>query len=477
MDIPLDQYQELAWAMARQRQTILKKPWADAIALASVEHRLRKYLFVLSHYVDEKEAEPSKEYEVFVYLARRILAYNEETKIQGWNKAIDYLAEPGDKENGASSALILLPPYGDHKQLLATAYNDVEALQPAIIKLWQKTNTKISIELIQRSDLLSTSNEFQIAALEYAARSEDFTLDFFEGFYMALISGQGEVHEHLLAPAIDAGLLRGDNNAKTAILRGIEQITDPEITLKLLRLAALSGDNQFLPVLESFTHTAPEHAYHLLALHGNKGAIPIMIEGLKNASQLEYAEQGWDLLTDVKLPQVPRMYLAANSEDDFDEESNFSAENNTDDDDFELGGDFDEEENKEDTVSDVRVAEQWWADNSDSWQHENRYLKGQLAHSQGLAKIIQTTAGLITADLLEALVLEQAQEQKQPLASTADHSDSWCEHRNEFLQQYSEGESDSDIANTQSSQATQAPLNKHARTTRTGQDARNTTYA
>ena len=224
------------------------------------------------------------------------------------------------------------------------------------------------------------------------------------------------------------------------------------------------------PGRHALRQTRRRHA----GLHGNKGAIPIMIEGLKSASQLEYAEQGWNVLTDVKLPQVPRMYLASESDEDSDEESEFNTDNEAYDDDFDLDDDFNDdendEENAEDTVPDVMVAEQWWADNNKNWQHENRYLKGQLAHAQGLAKTIQAAAGLVAADLLDALVLQQTQEQQQPLASTEDHSDSWCEHRNEFLKQTAKGEGSADIASAQSNQTTQTSVN-HARTTQSPNNA------
>ncbi|VAW76166.1 hypothetical protein MNBD_GAMMA12-1836 [hydrothermal vent metagenome] len=427
MDIShLDEHQELALALYRQRKGLLEKNWVDSRILESVESRLRAHLFVLSHYVDKEEEMPDAEHEVFIFLARRILAFSEETQALAWNIAIDCLLEPGAKAEGASTALVLFSMHEKHSKLLEEAYQEKQELRAAILDIWQKTDALVSSEIIRQSDLLSLPKEHQSAIVNYAAHRKEYNTDYFQNYYMSIINGQGEVHLHLLEAAIFAGLVRGDNNARTALLRGIEQYPDTEVQLRLLRLAALTGSPELLGVLEAYTRSSPEEGYYLLALHGNKAAVPVILEGLKQASQIEDAEKGWLLLTNFSLPQIARMYLASDSnDDDYDDEI------------FELDDEF-AEDDESDTVADVAVAMQWWKENREHWPEEERRLKGQAVPESGLASLATLTSGQVGRDLLDALSLEL----KAPLR---DSSAIWFEQRKQFLQEYSNGDEGSDL--------------------------------
>jgi len=440
MEIPhLDEHQELALALYQQRQGLLKLTWSDAVLLASVEHRMRTHVFALSHYIDDEEKEPSKEHEIFVYLARRILSSNEENSEKAWQQALEWLLEGGDKEQGAMSAFVLLPPFDKHGDILLDAFNETEELQPFILKVWTKTQATVDEKIVRRADLLSAPKELQISILEYAGRLEDYQLDFFQSFYMPLVNGRGETHLHLLEASIFAGLMRADPNAKIALLRGIEQFPKTAEQLRLLRLAALTGDNELVSILKSMAESTPAIAYYLLAIHGNKAAVPAMIEGLKQANKIEHAERGWDLLTDVKLPKIPRMYLAADDSDEDSDEDEDSFDIDEDDEIFELDDELTDDSDETDMVPDVMLAEEWWEENKTVWLEQNRYFKGQTAGSQGLAKLVIKAAGTAMLDLLDALAIEL----KTPLA---DYSNSWVTQRNEFLEKYAQGGSDSDAS-------------------------------
>lgn len=452
----LDEHQELCLALYRQRQGLLKETCADSSVLASVEYRLRAHLFVLSHYIDEQESEPASEHEVFVYLARRILAFDEEVKVQAWSKAIEWLAESGAKALGAKGTLILFPPDSNNRELLEIAYQNYTGLRPDILNIWQKTNTKISSKLINRSDLLSESHELQVATIEYATYSADYTKHYFQNYYMPIIDGKNEVHEHLLAPSIFGGLIRGDSKAKTALLRGIEQFPNTAAQVDLLRLAALSGDAELLSVLEGYKKSSPAIAFYLLAMHGHKRAVPLMIDGLKQANQLSHAEQGWNLLTNVDLPQIARMYLAsdANAEqEEFDDEY--------DDEIFELDDEFDDDfEDQQDTtdmIPDVSVAIQWWQENKEHWQDSNRYFRGEVADTCNIAKLAKQAVGRSATDLLHVLLLEL----KEP---TNDFSESWFEIRQNYLDTYSNKASSTSSAgiNSSNSEADRSILQRNA---------------
>ncbi len=434
MDIShLDEHFELALALYRQRKGLLKEACADSRILESVEHRLRAHLFVLSHYIDNEEDEPATEHEVFVFLARRILAFNNTTKVKAWNFAIDWLEESGAKAEGAKTALILFPLYGDYASLLETAYQERQELRATIVNIWQKTDTNIATEIVRQSDLLSLTSELQIAIVEYAARREEYKIDFFKNHYMSLVNGKGEVHLHLLETSIFAGLIRGDGNAKTALLRGIEQFPDSPVQRRLLRLAALTGSSELLSVLDAYKETSSS-AYYLLALHGNKRAVTMITEGLKQANQLEEAEFAWHLLTNVSLPKIARMYLAADSEDDFDDDY--------DDEIFELDEEF-AEDDEVDTVPDVSFAIQWWSDNKETWSEEDRYLKGQSIAKGKMAKLIILTTGKLGVDLLDALSLEL----KMPIQ---DCSQSWFVIRKQVLETYSSDNDSLDLSMAES---------------------------
>ncbi len=427
MDIShLDEHQELALALYRQRAGLLAKTWVDSRVLESVESRLRAHLFVLSHYIDKEEDIPDSEHEVFIFLARRILAFSEETQTQAWNIAIDCLLEPGAKAQGARTVLVLFSMQDKQAKLLEVAYQERQELRAAIIDVWQKTGTVVSSEIIRQSDLSMLSKELQTAIVSYAAHRAEYKTSYFQNFYMPIINGQGEVYSHLLEAAIFAGLVRGDKNANTALLRGIEQYSDTEVQLRLLRLAALTGSPELLGVLEAYTKTSSEQGYYLLALHGNKAAVPVILEGLKQANQIEDAEKGWLLLTNVNLPQIARMYLASDSnDDDYDDEI------------FELDDEF-AEDDESDTVPDVAVAMQWWKENREHWPEQERRLKGQAVPESGLASLATLTSGQVGRDLLDALSLEL----ETPLR---DSSAIWVEQRKQVLQEYSSGEVDSDL--------------------------------
>jgi len=435
MDIShLDEHYELALALYRQRKGLLKETCADSRILESVEQRMRAHLFVLSHYIDGDEDEPDTEHEVFVFLARRILAFSESTKIEGWNVAIDCLNEDDAKAQGAKTALILFPVYGDYVSLLEAAYQDREELRATIIDIWQKTDVNISTEIVRQSGLSNLLPELQTAIVKYAARRAEYKVDYFQNFYMPIVNGKGEVHSHLLEASIFAGLIRGDSNARTALLRGIEQFPDSPVQLSLLRLAALTGNNELLNVLAAYKETSPEFAYYLLALHGNRRAVPIIMEGLKQASQLDEAEVAWQLLTNVSLPQIARMYLAADSDDDLDDDY--------DDEIFELDEEFGEDD-ESDTVPDVAIAMQWWSDNKENWPEQERRLKGQSVAKGSMARLAILTTGKLGVDLLDALSLELS-------IPMQDCSQSWFLQRKTILESYSSDEESLDLHSVKS---------------------------
>lgn len=376
------------------RQTWLAETDINASAFESVEERLNAGLCLIACNLQsetaesafapaENKKEPSKEAECFVYLACRINAENPEIGHTAYDLAYQWLALDTEKSAAAEAALSLYPQ-GDQSKLLKL-YEEQEALRPNLFRLFRKQMQTLPLAMVSTaasSD--NTSAELKIEALHYAAANPDLGLDLFRSHYLALLSGYTQFEESIVEAALWGGLVRSDPDASKALSIALSHAGAATEQATLLRLAALSGAAEFLPLLLQAAENDPDSGYPLLVLFGQKSVIPELLKALEIAHTLEQSASAFEQLTDQILPRVPRLSVVGKETDDAGESP---------------------EPIPDTLIPDVRAAHAWWKQNQTIWKTDERWLYGKPTTSAHLTALTKKHAGQFGCDLMALLQL------------------------------------------------------------------------
>ena len=238
----------------------LRQSWLDAAGISvnefnSVEERLNASLYNLEPALqsDEQESEteqksPTKEPDCFIFLASHINSPQAATSAAGYNLAYQWLAQDAGKAAAAETALSLYPPIDNTK--LLKLYDEQEALRPALFRIFRKQMQTVSIARVNTGASAETSSvALKIEALRYAAANADIGMDIFRTHYLPLLSGKTQFDAGIVEAAIWGGMLRCDPDASRVISPAISNTTSATDRAKLLRLAALTGAAEYLPLL------------------------------------------------------------------------------------------------------------------------------------------------------------------------------------------------------------------------------------
>ena len=154
----------------------------------------------------------------------------------------------------------------------------------------------------------------------------------------------------------------------------------------MLRLAALTGAAELLPLLLQAAENEPDTGYYLLALYGQKSVIPELLKAMEIAHTLEAAATAFTELSDQTLPLIPRLTVVAKDEADDAEEA-------------------DDPDEEPEQIPDIKAARAWWDKNKTKWKAEERWLTGKPATPTHLLAMSKKYAGSVGCDVMALLAL------------------------------------------------------------------------
>ena len=176
-------------------------------------------------------------------------------------------------------------------------------LRPTLFRLFRKQMQSLPIAMVNAAATAEGSADaLKIEALRYAAANADIGLDIFRSHYAPLLTGKNQFDARIVEAAIWGGMLRCDPDATRAISIAITNTPSPKYRAQLLRLAALTGAAEYLPLLLNAAETEPNTGYPLLVLYGQKSVMPELLKALEAAHTMEQAAAAYTQLTDQLLP-------------------------------------------------------------------------------------------------------------------------------------------------------------------------------
>ncbi len=384
-DIPyIDTHLNIALSLYQQRENCLNQKYVDSSVQHSIEKRLLVHLFVLTHSVDLDEPKPKDDAGLFVYVSRRLLSPDKDIRKQIllFSKQI-FIDFP--KPAGLIDAFILFYNI-DVNQLLKELFETNKELRSIIISIWSYRNEKVSLGLLNKSELQTQDTELQKSVLNYHAERDDVSLDLFQRYYGSLITDvqKENLTSDVLHASLWGGMLRQDNNILTAIRRAIELESDEQKREIFLRLAALNGNSDFLAIFKLVAENKPEFGSYLIALLGKSESIKSLFSMLQNPRISVLIIPAWQLITGQKLKVVPRLSLV---------DENQPGKSSVD------------ESEDIPLMADVESAKNWATKNVSEWQQDARYFHGVICDKNNLLVLCRQLSGKIAKDAFDLLSL------------------------------------------------------------------------
>ncbi|MBU0620630.1 MAG: hypothetical protein KJ795_02175 [Gammaproteobacteria bacterium] len=374
----------------------LRQSWLDMADVSvnefnSVEERLNASLCLIAstRIIEEtseespqanNKKEPTKEHDCFIILASHINSPHIATRAAGYDLAYQWLAQDAGKSAAAEAALSLYPE-ADHSRLLKL-YDEQEALRPVLFRIFRKQMLALPIAMVNTAATAeSSADALKIEALRYAAANAEIGMDIFRTHYQPLLSGKAQFDARIVEAAIWGGMVRNDPDATRVISTAISLNPSPKYRTQLLRLAALSGAAEFLPLLLQAAESEPATGYPLLVLFGQKSVMPEHIKALENARSMEHAAAAFSQLSDQILPRIPRLTVVGEEEDDEEEDAPH--------------------------IPDVKAARAWWDKHQANWKTEERWLFGKPVTTEHLTALAKKHAGRFGHDIMALLALSK----------------------------------------------------------------------
>lgn len=400
MVIPYAQtHWDSALVLFRQRDAWPLRPLGDAAPLLRLEQQLRLHLHVLARCPETSAREPQETAECFLWLASLLSSPELANRQSAYRQAGELLIAGGPLGLGAWQAMALFcPPTDDPAPV--ELYRSQPSLRPVLFGLWREQGFQVPAALYHQGELQDRNPELQQAALAYAADNPQVGPELFRAYYQPLLGTPRPVKNHpeALHAALWGGLVRGGRDLTPALLRAIELTSEPQQQLSLLRLAALSGDEQFYPVLRQRLATDPRHGCRLLALYGRPRVLEDLLDALDLGPAMEAAASAWMWLTGQRLGRKPRLSLVGGDEDDV------------------TGA----------TMPDSTAAKAWLQQHRGSFADGSRLFQGQPMTPALLFQAADSLAGQGDADLLDLLAIHLG----RPLGI---RPNSWRTRRSETL--------------------------------------------
>jgi hypothetical protein len=179
--------------------------------------------------------------------------------------------------------------------------------------------------------------------------------------------------------------VRGDAGASIALQRAVEITQTPAVKARLLRLMALNGSPEHLPVLLESFEKSPHFDTLCWALSGRSENVSCLVKALGHPECAERVEDDWLFLTGAILPQRPALMLV-------DEQGDIVAPNP-------------EQEKRLKMVPDSHFAQAWWEAHRADWG-DQRWIMGQAADEPWLLQLCRDYTGKRLDDLMGMLSLK-----------------------------------------------------------------------
>lgn len=365
----------------------LRKRWQScedirSPAVKSVEDRLVAHITHLAQSLNpgtaQQDPPPKKEGECFAYLACRMNAPHPDMRMTGYDLACQWLTQAPAKAAAAEAALSLYPPQ-DNAALLKL-YEAHADLRPALFRIFRQQMAALPQAMINAPAMgADASPALKIEALRYAAVQPGIGLDIFRTHYTPLLSGLATFDPAIIEAALWGGMVRGDEDATRALMPAITHTGTAQQRLPLLRLAALTGQPDFLPLLLQTAENDATTGYPLLSLYGHKSVIPELLKAMEAAHTLEAAALAFTRISDEILPLVPRLSVVGDEEED----------------------------DEGPQIPDVQTARDWWAKQEPKWKEGERWIGGKPATPGHLHTLAKKHAGSDGIDLMALLALSQ----------------------------------------------------------------------
>lgn len=373
------------------RDTWLNETDIQASAVESVEERLSANINHIARTLrsneienessqPDKKKEPKKEAECFVFLASHIVSHHPAISAAGYDLAYQWLALDTAKASAAEAALSLYPEAEPVK--LLKLYDEQENLRPNLFRIFRKQILALPLAIVNSAATAENSSaSLKVEALNYTAANSDIGLDIFRTHYLSLLSGRTQFDASIVEAALWGGMVRGDADAIKAIHSALSHAGSATDQNKFVRLAALSGHSDFLPLLLMAAESDPENGFPLLVLFGQKSIIPELLKAMEAAHTLEQAATAFSTLTDQILPRVPRLSVVGDETDDTEEDAP--------------------------QIPDIKTARDWWDKHQANWKTGERWLYGKPATTVHLTAMSKKHAGSFGRDVMALLVLTQ----------------------------------------------------------------------
>ncbi len=307
-----------AAALYKQRNTFLCEKFVESEVLTNIELQLKSelYLIASNNKSSAKKSEFPKieilrksESEVFLDLAIHILN-SDKTKLSNiYHEIIKLWLRATDNENAFYNVLVLFST-STLGNCLKKHYKRSEDAKVKIFNLWKNIRYSVSSSYL-KVDIYSNNGEsLQEAIMLYASEDRRQTVEYFRYFYQPLVEGDDTHYSaKVIAPAIWAGMIRGDELAYSALKISIDREQYLDAKFHFLRLAALSGRPEYNTAIRNSLRTNQSDAYYLLFLYGRSEVFNDVINGLRHPDFNQIATLSWRGLSEQVLSKLPRLRL------------------------------------------------------------------------------------------------------------------------------------------------------------------------
>ncbi len=364
------------------RARLLSRRMSGSRSLLELERRLSVHLDILSCMSAEAGAADGDDTQRFLHFATALQTEDEAALFDTCRLAIEQLCDDSLDDTPLHDAFALYPP---PLELTRRLYEQMPEAGRAFFSLWRRQRVEIPPGLLNQAELQQENPRLQHEALAYAANQPACGLELFRAYYTPLLqSATPPLDETLFEPVLWGGLLRGDPDAPPALQRAVERVESPKIRNQLLRLMALNGAPEHLPILLATARQANGIDTRTLALSGRAEVAERLLERLGQPRYAKAAHDDWLFLTGHPLPERPLLMLVDSKGETAETPS--------------------EAEQESGSVPDGQAARLWWEHHRAAWG-EQRWVMGQPGDTNRLITLCRHFAGETAADLTDLLAL------------------------------------------------------------------------
>jgi hypothetical protein len=229
------------------RARLLGRRMSGSRSLLELERRLAVHLAILSCMNAKAGAADGDDTQRFLHFATALQTEDEQELHETCRQALEQLCDDNLADAPLLDAFSLYPPSLERLQSL---YQEQPEARAAIFALWRRQRVELPAGLLNQAELQRENPRLQHEALTYAANHPAYGLELFRAYYTPFLKSTAPtLDETLLAPVLWGGLVRGDPDAPPALQRAVERAESLEARNELLRLMALNGAPEHLPIL------------------------------------------------------------------------------------------------------------------------------------------------------------------------------------------------------------------------------------